>query len=332
VARNLSESKKGKKITIENLVLESSFGVFLAVAGFSIILTIFTDNFLSGSNFFSTSRAFSLWIMVGFSQMMALVIGHMNLSAGAIGGLAAVITGYMFQGTGMPVWAGILIGLLVGAACGAFNGLIITSTGINAFIITLGTTSVFTGLNLGLTHSLPFPTIPDAMTFIGRGKVFDLIPVLFFIMLGAALLLGFLFKYTVLGRWILATGGNREAAVMSGINVKRITFLVHTLSGLIAGFAGILFVCRLGSAHPTIGQNWLLMSFAVPVIGGTALIGGSVSITGVVFGGILMTLISNGLVLLEVDIFWEQFFMGTLVLVAVGIDRIRTVYVEKKYG
>ena len=117
MARNSSETKKEKKITFENLVLESSFGVFLAVAGFSIILTIFTDNFLSGSNFFSTSRAFSLWIMVGFSQMMALVIGHMNLSAGAIGGLAAVITGFMFQGTGMPVWAGILIGLLVGVAC-----------------------------------------------------------------------------------------------------------------------------------------------------------------------------------------------------------------------
>lgn len=327
-----SERMLRKKSNLENLMLESSFGVMLVVLGFSAILVIFTDDFLSGTNFFSTSRAFSLWIMVGFSQMMALVIGHMNLSAGAIGGLSAVVTGFMFQNPGTPAWAGVAVGLVVGLLCGAFNGFFIVKTGINAFIITLGTTSVFTGLNLGLTHSLPFPTIPEALTYVGRGKVFEIFPVLFFIMLAVALVLGFLFRFTVLGRWILATGGNREAAVMSGINVKSITILVHTLSGLLAGLAGVLFVCRLGSAHPTIGQNWLLMSFAIPVIGGTALVGGTVSITGVVLGGVLMTLISNGLVLLEVDIFWEQFFMGLLVLVAVVIDRARTVYGERRYG
>lgn len=321
----------GIKSNLEKIVLESSFGIFLVVIGFSALLSIFSSGFISGNNFFSTSRSFSLWIMVGFSQMMALVIGHMNLSAGAIGGLSAVVTGYLFQNQSMPAWLGVALGLIVGILCGSINGILITKTGINAFIITLGTTSIFTGLNLGLTHSLPFPTIPESLTYIGRGRIFGIFPVLFFIMLGVALLLGFMFKYTVLGRWILATGGNRESAVMSGIDVKWITVLVHTLSGLLAGFAGVLFVCRLGSAHPTIGQNWLLMSFAVPVIGGTALVGGSVAITGVVLGGVLMTLISNGLVLLEVDIFWEQFFMGILVLIAVFIDRLRTVYGGKKH-
>lgn len=323
--------KKSNELNLSYLMLEGSFGVFIAVFIFSIILIIFTDGFLTSRNFFSTSRGFSLWIIVGFSQMMALTIGHMNLSAGAIGGLAAVTVGYLFQDIGAPVWFVIPAGLVVGAACGAFNGLFINITGINAFIVTLGSTSVFLGINYGLTHALPFSKVPAVFGQIGRGKVFGTIPYLLFIMLFVALLLHFMFKHTVLGRKILAIGGNQEAAVLSGINTKRVIFIVHTLSGLIAGLAGVLFVGRLGAAHPTIGQNWLLMSFAVPVIGGTSLQGGNTSIIGVVFGGILMTMLSNGLVLLEVDIFLEQLFLGILVLIAVIVDRVRSVYAEKKY-
>ena len=150
-------------------------------------------------------------------------------------------------------------------------------------------------------------------------------------MVFVALLLYYMFKHTVLGRRILATGGNQEAAILSGINTKRIILIAHTISGLIAGLGGVLFVGRLGAAHPTIGQNWLLMSFAVPVIGGTSLQGGYTSILGVVLGGVLMTMLSNGLVLLEVDIFLEQLFMGILVLIAVIVDRLRTVYAEKRF-
>ncbi|UCF94975.1 MAG: ABC transporter permease [Desulfobacterales bacterium] len=323
--------KESGRFNLSHLMLEGSFGVFMAVLIFVIVMTIFTDRFLTTTNFFSTSRAFSLWIIVGFSQMMALTIGHMNLSAGAIGGLAAVTVGYLFQDLGAPVWLVIPAGLAVGAACGAFNGLFINITGINAFIVTLGSTSVFLGINYGLTHALPFSKVPPAFDFIGRSKLFDTIPFLFFVMLFVALLLHFMFKHTVVGRRILAIGGNSEAAVLSGINTKRIIFFVHTLSGLIAGLGGVLFVGRLGAAHPTIGQNWLLMSFAVPVIGGTSLQGGSTSIIGVVFGGVLMTLLSNGLVLLEVDIFLEQLFLGILVLIAVIVDRVRSVYAEKRY-
>jgi len=263
--------------------------------------------------------------------MLALTIGHMNLSAGAIGGLAAVTVGWLFQDLGASTWVVIPAGILVGALCGAFNGLFIVLTGINAFVVTLGSSSVFLGINYGLTKAMPFSRVPAAFDFIGREKILGAIPFLFFVMLLIAVLLYFMFKHTVVGRKILAIGGNEEAAVLSGINTKRMIFLVHTLSGLIAGLGGVLFVARLGAAHPTIGQNWLLMSFAVPVIGGTSLKGGYTSILGVIFGGVLMTLLSNGLVLLQVNIFLEQFFMGILVLIAVIVDRVRSVYAEKYY-
>jgi ribose transport system permease protein len=313
------------------LMLSGSFGVFVAVFIFSAVLAIFTNGFLTVSNFFSTSRTFSMWIIVGLAQMLVLTIGHMNLSAGAIGGLSAVCTGWLFQNFGAPTWIVILAGLIVGAACGAFNGAFIVLTGINAFIVTLGTTSVFLGLNYGLTKAMPFSRVPDEFNFIGREKLFGFLPFMFIAMLVVAIVLWFLFKHTVVGRRILAIGGNEEAATLSGIHTKRVILLVHTLSGLICGLGGVLFVSRLGAAHPTIGQNWLLMSFAVPVIGGTSLKGGSTSILGVILGGVLMTLLSNGLVLLKVNIYWEQLFMGVLVLIAVFVDRTRAIYAEKTY-
>ncbi len=332
-----TERKRYGRFNFGHLMLEGSFGVFMAVFIFSVVLIIFTDGFLTKRNFFSTSRSFSLWIIVGFSQMMALTIGHMNLSAGAIGGLAAVTAGWLFQEgsplfqEGAPVWVVILAGIVVGAACGAFNGLFINLTGINPFIVTLGSSSVFLGINYGLTKAMPYSRVPPVFNFIGRGKFWGTVPFMFFVMLFVAVLLYFMFKHTVVGRRILAIGGNEEAALLSGINTKRVIFFVHILSGLIAGLGGVLFVARLGAAHPTIGQNWLLMSFAVPVIGGTKLQGGYTSIMGVVFGGVLMTLLSNGLVLLQVNIFWESFFMGVLVLIAVVVDRARSVYAEKRY-
>lgn len=326
-----TQNKMLKKYDISSLILESSFGVIIAVALLSTFMVIFTDKFLTAINFFATSRAFSLWVVVGFAQMATLVIGQMNISVGAIGGLSAVTVGYLFQFTELPIWIVVLVGLLVGMACGSVNGIIITKTGINAFVVTLGTFSVFTGMIYGLTHSLPFSKIPTAFTFIGKTKVLETIPLLLFVMLAIAMLLYILFNHTVFGRRILATGGNEEAAILSGINTKNIILITHMLSGLLAGLGGILFVARLGAAHPTIGQNWLLMSFAIPIIGGTSLQGGKTSITGVIFGGILMTLISNGLVLLQVDIFWEEFFLGIVLLTAVGVDRVRTVYAESKY-
>ncbi|MQY58696.1 MAG: ABC transporter permease [Clostridia bacterium] len=321
-----------KKYNIGSLMTESSLGVVAVVVLYSIFMAIFTDTFLTTVNFFTTSRAFSLWVVVGFSQMMALVIGQLNLSVGAIGGLSGITAGYLFMNTELPVWAVISAGLLVGMACGLINGIIIIRTGINAFIVTLGTFSVFTGIIFGVTGATPYSAIPAAFTFIGRSKVLETIPLVLFVMLAVGLLLYVLFKRTVLGREILATGGNAGAALLSGINTKKVVVVSHVISGLLASLGGILFVARLGAAHPRIGQNWLLMSFAVPIIGGVALDGGRISILGVIFGGILVTFISNGLVLLRVDIFWEQFFLGLVLLIAVGIDRAKTVYIESRYS
>jgi ribose transport system permease protein len=142
-------------------------------------------------------------------------------------------------------------------------------------------------------------------------------------------LLAIFLNRTVKGRHLLAVGGNSNAAELSGISVSRTIMLAHGLSGLIAAIAGVLAVAQLGSAQPTIGSDWLIISFAAPIIGGASLSGGSVSITGTVIAVVLIGLIQNAMVLLAVDPYWVTFLLGSLILAAVWINRIRTVRMER---
>ena len=328
--RESSGARRAAKRALNGLMLQSSLGVGGVTVILILVLAVFTQGFLTSGNVFNMSRTFSLWIIVGFSQMVVLTVGQMNLSAGAIGGLAAVTVGGMFQNLHAPDALVILSGLVAGAACGAFNGLFIVLTGIDAFIVTLASSSIFLGINYGWTQGMPFSLVPPSFQFMGQGGVLNTVPIMFFVMVFVAIVMYLIFRHTVFGRRVLAVGGNKEAAVLSGINAKRTIFYVHTLSGLLAGLGGVLFVSRLGAAHPTIGSDWLLLSFAVPVIGGTSLTGGNTSILGVVFGGVLMTLITTGLVLLNVSPFLNQLFLGILLLVAVLLDRARQVYVLRR--
>ena len=138
-------------------------------------------------------------------------------------------------------------------------------------------------------------------------------------------LLAVLFTRTVLGRQILAVGGNARAATLSGIPVDRVIVVVHALSGLLAATAAILLMARLGSAQPSIGTDWLLLSFAAPIIGGAALTGGYLSVLGTMFAVVLIALIENGMVLAKVDPYWVQFLLGALILAAVWLNRWRAV-------
>jgi ribose transport system permease protein len=136
-------------------------------------------------------------------------------------------------------------------------------------------------------------------------------------------LLGYVFRYTVIGRRILATGGNLEAARLSGIRTDNIVLLCHTLSGVFAAIAGILWVSRMGSAQPSTGTDWLIVSFAVSIIGGTALSGGEFSALGIFASAVMLTLIKNGLIMLNVNVYFEQTFLGLIILLAVSVESIR---------
>lgn len=278
--------------------------------------------FLNTYNVYIMLTAFSLSVLVAMSQMVILAIGQLNLSVGAIGGLAAITFAGVMEVWGLPIPVAILIGLCVGLVAGALNGVVTHVTGLNAFVVTLATLSIFKGINIGITEAQPFYQIPAAVKAFGNARL-GFFPYLLFVS-GACLLAVLVFmRRGVLGRQLLAVGGNRSAAELSGISIGRVVIAAHVISGTLAAVAGMLAVARLQLGQPTIGDDWLIVSFAAPVIGGAVLAGGHVSVVGTVLGVAIITLINNALVLLNVDPFFVQLFLGALILAAVALSRFR---------
>ena len=306
------------------------YGLFLVVFAFWSFFIWRAEGFLTEFNMFTLLRFASVQITIAFAQMVALSAGEMNLSIGAIGGMVAMFAGGMMEVLGMPPLAAITLGLMLASFLGSINGVLITRTGINSFIITLATSSIFTGIMLIITRADSYDALPESFLTFSRVRTFGMaISPLFWIMIIVAIVLYLLYNKTALGREILAMGANRRAAQMSGLNLSAITIKTHVISGLLAGVAGIMSAAMLADAVPIIGTDWLLGSFAAPAIGGTAITGGSVSVFGTVLGGLLIASITNGVLLLNVSNFFINFFLGIVLLLAVGLDRLRKVYAER---
>lgn len=305
-------------------------GLLAVTAAFWLWFALFATGFTSDFNMFTLLRFAAVQITIAFGQMIALSAGEMNLSLGAIGGAVAMCAGGLMEVLHLDPLLAVPIALALGAVMGAINGLLVVRTGINSFVITLATASVFTGLMLAITQADSYDDLPQAFLTFSRIRVLGYpVSPLVLVMLGAAVALWLLYNKTRLGREILSVGANRRAAAMSGINVDMTLIKTHMLSGLLAGLAGVLNAAMLADAVPRIGMDWLLPSFAIAVIGGTAITGGSVSVGGAVIGGLLVASITNGVLLLNVSNFFVNLFLGLILLLAVSLDRIRAVVAER---
>jgi len=306
------------------------FGLMAVVLGSWLFFAYFATGFTSDFNLFAFGRSVSIWIVIGLSQMVVLAIGQMNISVGAIGGVTAMVLGWLLEGWGLPWPIAVLLGVVAGFALGVINGAIIVRTRINAFVVTLGTASVFTGLMYIATKADAFRTLPaDFLDLRKEHLLGQPISWLVIMMLAVVVALWLLYRGTTLGRQMLATGANQRAARMAGVPTDRIIIVTHGLSGALAGIAGMMLVLRLGSAIPSIGEEFLLPSFAAPAIGGTLLTGGVVYVFGTLLGGLLIGTIENGLNLLAIPNFWVQLVTGLVLLLAVLLDRARTVAVAR---
>jgi ribose transport system permease protein len=285
-----------------------------------LVLSAAAPSFLSTYNLFVTSRDLSILLLVALAQMTVLSLGQMNLSVGSIGGLVAITESGLMVRYGVPVPIALVAGLLLGVVCGAVNGVLVDWTKINSFVLTLGTSYVFAGINLGITHATPFYHIPGAISSFGQARVGPFPVMAAVTILLTVLLAGFVYRVT-LGRQLLAVGGNQLAARLSGLPIRRAVVTAHAISGFLAAVAGTLLMAQLGQGQPTIGVSWILPSFAGPIIGGAALAGGSAPILGTVLAMVLISLIDDGLVLVNADPFWVQFLIGALILGAVLLGR-----------
>ena len=313
------------------LVRNKDAGIVLSAALLFVGFSLSSESFFSAYNLFNISRIIAFSAFVALAQAVVLVAGGMNLSVGAIGGLATIATGYGSQVRGLPGWLAGGMALGIGVMAGLLNGVIITRLKINSFVTTLATLFVFTGLVFGFSEGYAYTDIPRTFTFLGRQKFFGLSN-LFWVMGLALIAIHYMFRHTVFGRRLLATGGNLEAARLSGINTDRMILMSHVLSGGLGALAAVLWVSRMGSAQPTTGKDWLITSFAVAIVGGTGLAGGSISALGLLMGAVIIVLIKNGLVMLEANVYYEQAFLGSIILLAVVVSRVRDIYSERIKG
>jgi ribose transport system permease protein len=285
----------------------------------------------------------SVYAVVGLSQLMVLSLGHMNMAVGRMAAMSAFATGLTYDRLSLPLPLDLLVGLLAGAALGALAGLIIARTGVNSFVVTLAMDFALVGLITVLynafTTGVAFPKMPAGMDALRFDTFADYcagntcgpqIPLVLPFAAVAAVLVGLLFRFSRLGREFLMTGSNVKAAELSGIPTRRRVVQAHALSGLLAGLAGFLLAANNGAFSANIGEQFLLPSFLGPVLGGTLLAGGAVSVLGTVLGATLTQVIYKGLNLLQFQLEQLKLYIGLVLLVALSLDRVRHVLAERR--
>ena len=309
----------------------AQLGLLAIILLFGLVFWLQAPGFLSKLNLFNLGRSLAIDIVIGFSQMVVLATGGMNLAVGPIGVCAVMAAAWMLQDLGLPIPVTIAGALALGGVLGWLNGFAIVKTGVNAFIITLASASLFSGAMLILTKAVPYNGLPAEIGAFGRLRIEGYVSPLLLIAIAIGLALVVLYRTTALGREILAAGANPRAAAMSGVPVDRVIVVSHVLSGLLAAAAGLMVVARLGTASPaTVGDDWLLPSFLGPVLGGTLLSGGNIAVIGTMLGAALVTTLRSGLLVLQIGSFWLQLFLGVILLLAVMADRYRGVFVERR--
>lgn len=288
---------------------------------------------------FPLLRDASVFIVVGLAQMCVLSIGHMNLAVGRMAAVGAMAAGACYQYADMPAWAGILVGLVVGALLGMLAGWLIVRTRVNAFVVTLALDFVLLGLvtlvYTSLTTSAAFGAMPSELQFLRDGSFANIctfgycgpraIPILIIPALIVVLIIHHLYARSRTGREILATGANIRASELSGIHANNRVLLAHALSGTLAALAGIMLASTTGSFSAAIGAEFMIPSFLGPVLGGTLLIGGVVSVLGTVLGTLITGIIRMGLTVSGAGLETLNIALGTVLLLALSAQRLQRI-------
>jgi ribose/xylose/arabinose/galactoside ABC-type transport system permease subunit len=314
-AANTAEAPRpkgaGRAIRLESLAV-----LALLVVGLSIL----SPYFLSVSNFLNILLATAVIGVLGFGATFVIAAGGIDLSLGSVLALSGVVGALGMNALGLPWPVGILLCLATGCFCGAINGFLNTKADIPAFIVTLGMLGVARGLALVLTHGVPVYGLPDPVVFIGQGRPLG-VPTPVFVFLIVAAIAHFTLAFTRFGKYALVIGDNEAAARAMGIRVERHRVLLYTLSGGMAGIAGLLFVARVNSGDPTAGSSYELTAITAAILGGSNLFGGRASIAGTLIGALVMGVLQNGLNLLAVSSFYQQMAIGSVLVAAVWLDQ-----------
>ncbi|MFK8079270.1 MAG: ABC transporter permease [Granulosicoccus sp.] len=258
--------------------------------------------------------------VLAIAATFVLSSGGLDLSLGSVLGLSGVVGAAIAVNFGMPTPIAVIATIGVGSIAGLINGFVITRGFVPAFIVTLGMLGIARGLALVISDGRVIYGLPEWMLFLGQGRPFGVpMPVVIFV--AVALIMHVVLSYTRYGRHTLAIGDNDNAARSAGINVEFHRLSLYTLSGGLAGLAGLLFAARINSGDPTAGISYELTAITAAIIGGTNLFGGRGSILGTMIGALIMGVLQNGLNLLAVQSYYQQMAIGGVLVLAVFIDQ-----------
>lgn len=318
--------------TLKKIMGRNEIPSLIAVLLLGLVFGLSSPNFLSAYNIYNLSRTAALYMFIALSQATVIIVGGMNLSLGFIGALTVVALGHSMQNWGVSTPVAWLIALAVGVICGLVNGLLIVNLRLNSFVVTLATSFIYKGLVTGISKGFPYTELRPDFSGLATGKLLGL-PAMLYLAVGVLVAVWYFFKFTVQGRKLLATGGNETAARMAAVNTDLSVVVANTLSGLFAALGGICTVSMSTSAQPSTGQDWMIYSFAVAVIGGTSLKGGVINAVGIFIAAFLIVMIKNGLVMIHANYYYEQTYLGLILLFAVSLSTISTMignYKKKK--
>ena len=299
----------------------STLTIFLIFVAMVVILSIVKPAFMDKTNLLNTARAFSAYAIAGLGVSMVIMTGGIDISVGSIYGLAGVVTALSIKG-GVPTPVAIILGVISGAICGAFNGGLVVFCKLPPMIATLGSQQIFRGICYITTRGYPISGLGQDFLWLGQSYILG-IPIAVYAMVIITILFAIFRNHTTTGRRIFALGGNEEATRISGINVTKLKFLCFILSGVTAAFAGILNASKLGVCQPTAGSGFEMDAIASVVIGGSSLSGGEGTVVGTIIGAAIIGVLRNALVLLSVDSYFQTLIIGVVIIVAVSIDQIR---------
>jgi ribose/xylose/arabinose/galactoside ABC-type transport system permease subunit len=296
--------------------------LLLALLVICVYLTIATNGlFFTTDNITKMLRASSIELIAALGMTVAMVAGQVDLSIGSLLAVVGVASVTIYNATD-SVAVTIVAGLAVGVVVGVINGLLVTRLGINAIITTLGMMAVLRGIGYLTTNARAVQTEGDALKQIGVGYVGP-VPIPILLALIVVVLTYFLLNRTVFGRYLYAAGGNPEAARSAGLPVRRIYVIAFVIVALAAALAALISVGRLNSFQPTIGVGFELNVIAAVILGGTRLSGGEGTVSGTVLGVLILGVLNNGLVLLDINSFWQEVVRGAVIILAVALDEYR---------
>ncbi len=299
--------------------LKENLGLIIGFFALCILLSATTRSFLTWNNFFNILRQMSNNMYLACGMTLVIILGGIDLSVGSIIAVSGCLCAGFISFLGMPSFLAVILSMLAGIAIGVFDGLVVSTSTIPAFIVTLATMNIGRGIARVYTDSKTISVDDAFFNSIGTAYV-GAIPIQVIYVVVIVAVTALILNRTQLGRHIYAVGGNLQAAKFSGINTKRVTFFVYVFSSVMASFAGIVLASRLFSGQPTAGEGDEMDAIAAVVLGGTSMAGGSGKISGTIMGVLIIGVLNNGMNLVGISSSWQYIVKGIVIMIAVYID------------